>query len=319
MSESSTTQVAGATTNHPPLELTRVFDAPRELVWQAWTDPARLAQWWGPRDWGAAVHELDLRPGGVIRVDMLGPEPWGAHPMGGTFHEVTPPERLVFTSRAFGNDTEGWQLEVLNTVTFTAEGDRTRMTLMAEVKTATAAVAESLAGMEQGWSQSLDKLAAQVEGRADREIVLARVFDAPRELVWQVWTDPAQADQWWGPNGFTNTTLEHEFRVGGVWRYTMHGPDGKDYPNRQVYKVIDPQHRLVYDHGWDDDALPPLFLATITFTEIGSDKTEVELRSTFPTAAERDRVVKEVGAIEGGKQTLAKLGEYLAQLQGKQA
>jgi uncharacterized protein YndB with AHSA1/START domain len=232
--------------------------------------------------------------------------------MGGTVREVVPPERLVFISRAFGNDADGWQLEVLNTVTLAEEGGKTRLTLTAAVQKATDAAAGAIGGMKAGWSQSLDKLGALVEGRSGREIVLARLFDAPRELVWQAWTDAHQADQWWGPTGFTNTTLEHDFRVGGTWRHIMHGPDGKDYPNRKTYLEIVPQERIVNDHGWDDDSLPPLFRATITFTDLGG-KTEVEMRSTFPTAADRDKVVKEFGAIEGGKQTLEKLGEYLAQ------
>src|ERR1051325_9639606 len=99
------------------LHLSWVVEAPRALVWQAWTEPARLAAWWGPRDWDAPVCEIDLRPGGAIRIDMRGPEPWGTHPMGGTVEEVTPPERLVFISRAFRNDAEGWQLENRNTIT----------------------------------------------------------------------------------------------------------------------------------------------------------------------------------------------------------
>jgi PhnB protein len=152
-------------TNRPPLELTRVFDAPRDLVWAAWTEPARLAQWWGPTGWTAPVCELDVRPGGAIFVEMKGPEPWGSHPMGGTFKEVTPPERLVFISRAFGSDAGGWKLEVENTVTFTAQGDKTLMRLSAVVKTAAPEVAGALAGQEMGWKQSLDKLDELLTGK----------------------------------------------------------------------------------------------------------------------------------------------------------
>jgi uncharacterized protein YndB with AHSA1/START domain len=144
--------------------------------------------------------------------------------------------------------------------------------------------------------------------------VLSRVFDAPRELVWQAWTDPRHADQWWGPRGFTNTTHECDLPVGGVWRHTMHGPDGSDYPNRKQFLEVDPPSRLVYTHGWDRPG-GELFQATITFTDLGGNRTEVEMRSAFPTAADRDKVVKERGAIEGGKQTLSRLGEYLAEMQ----
>jgi uncharacterized protein YndB with AHSA1/START domain len=143
------------------------------------------------------------------------------------------------------------------------------------------------------------------------EIVLRRVFDAPRELMWQVWTDPRHTDQWWGPRGFTNTTHEHDLRVGGLWRHTMHGPDGTAYPNRHQFVEIDPPARLVYTHGWDAPD-GELCRASVTFTDLGGNRTQVEMRSIFPTAEEREQVVRDFGAIEGGKQTLARLGEYLA-------
>jgi uncharacterized protein YndB with AHSA1/START domain len=81
-----------------------------------------------------------------------------------------------------------------------------------------------------------------------------------------------------------------------------------------VYLEIEAPRRLVYSHGGDDETLPPVFQATVTFTDLGGDRTEVEMRSLFPTAADRDKVVKEYSAIEGGKQTLDRLGEYLAAL-----
>jgi uncharacterized protein YndB with AHSA1/START domain len=146
------------------LHLTRTFDAPRELVWQAWTDPAHLAAWWGPTGWTAPVCEVDLRPGGSMFIEMKGPEPWGSHPMGGTVEEVTPPERLVFISRAFGSDAAGWKLENRNTITLTDLGGRTELKLDVQVLTAEPGVEGALAGMETGWSQSLDRLAELVRG-----------------------------------------------------------------------------------------------------------------------------------------------------------
>lgn len=144
---------------------------------------------------------------------------------------------------------------------------------------------------------------------ADREIVTTRVFDAPRELVFQAWTDPAHLARWWGPNGFTTTTSHFDFRPGGSWRFVMHGPDGRDYPNNCDYIEIVPPSRIVYDHGGDDGRVH--FHSTITFEEQPCGKTLVTMRAVFPTAAERDLVVREYGAIEGGKQTLARLAEFL--------
>lgn len=147
---------------------------------------------------------------------------------------------------------------------------------------------------------------------ADREIVLTRVFDAPRELVFKAFTDPKHVAQWWGPNGFTNTIHEMDVRPGGVWRFIMHGPNGVDYPNRVVYSEVVKPERLAWAHG-SDDGKPANFHATVTFAEQGG-KTRVTMRMLFATAAERDKTVKEVGAIEGGNQTLARLAAYLPKM-----
>ncbi|WP_406701241.1 SRPBCC family protein [Singulisphaera sp. Ch08] len=145
---------------------------------------------------------------------------------------------------------------------------------------------------------------------SDREIVITRVLDAPRELVFEAWTNPKYVAQWWGPNGFTNTIHEMEVRPGGVWRFTMHGPDGVDYPNKIVFLEVVKPERLVYTHGEDGADDSGQFQVTVTFDEQGG-KTTLALRSLFATAAERDKVVEEYGAIEGGNQTLARLAEFL--------
>src|SRR5450631_188479 len=88
---------------------------------------------------------------------------------------------------------------------------------------------------------------------SDREIVITRVFDAPRELVFKAWTDPKHLVHWWGPNGFTNTFHEVDIRPGGVWRFTMHGPDGVDYPNRIVFEEIVKPERIVYAHSGGEE------------------------------------------------------------------
>ncbi len=152
------------------------------------------------------------------------------------------------------------------------------------------------------------------ESATEREIVISRAVDAPRELVWKAWTELEHLERWWGPNGFTTTTHEIDVRPGGVWRFIMHGPDGTDYKNRIVFREVTPPERLVYAHDDDGEGALGAFLATVTFVDIGG-RTEVTMRSQFETKAERDLVVEEFGAIEGGKQTLARLAEYLAKMQ----
>lgn len=143
---------------------------------------------------------------------------------------------------------------------------------------------------------------------SDREIIISRTMKAPRALVFEAWTDPAHLERWYGPDGFTTRTISMEFRVGGQWKFTMTGPDGTVFPNLVVYKEIFPVERLVHDHGdWEDHAL---FEATITFAET-EEGTLITMRSLFPSKEARDRVVEKFGAIEGGKQTLVRLDEYL--------
>lgn len=140
------------------LVITRVVAAPRALVWQAWTDPRHVARWWGPHGFTNPVCEWDPRPGGALRIDMTGPD-GAVSPCMGVFHEVVAPERLVFTTRALEDADGNVLLEVLNTVTFADVGDKTHVTLRAVVVTATPGAASALAEMEDGWTQTLDRLA----------------------------------------------------------------------------------------------------------------------------------------------------------------
>jgi uncharacterized protein YndB with AHSA1/START domain len=136
--------------------LTRVFDAPRELVWQAWTDPKHMAQWFGPRGFTSSVPELDVRVGGALRIVMHGAD-GNDYPMKGVFREVTPPERLVFSNIAVDED-GNHLLEGETTVILEVQGGKTRLTLKTYAKGMVPMAPQMLAGMEAGWSQSLDKL-----------------------------------------------------------------------------------------------------------------------------------------------------------------
>lgn len=143
------------------LTFTRVLDAPRELVFRAWTNPAHVARWWGPNGFTNPVCQLDVRPGGAIRIDMLGPD--GRHfLMGGEYREIVPPERLVFTSTAARDERGEDQLLNLNTITFEPVGGKTRLTLLTQVLKGGPGTEEFLAGMEEGWSQTLDRLGEEI-------------------------------------------------------------------------------------------------------------------------------------------------------------
>ncbi len=144
----------------------------------------------------------------------------------------------------------------------------------------------------------------------DREIELVRVINAPRQRVFDAFADPKHLAQWWGPDGFTTTTERMEFRPGGVWRFCMHGPDGRDYQNMITYEEIVPPERIVYKHGGDPDCEPVNFRVRATFEEqVG--KTKVTLLMVFASPEEREFVITTYGAIEGGERTLARLEQFV--------
>ncbi len=140
------------------------------------------------------------------------------------------------------------------------------------------------------------------------KIEINRIYDAPVKAVWEAWTDPKQVAQWWGPRGFTITTHAKDLKPGGFWSYTMHGPDGVDYPNRTIYFEVEKYSRLVYDHGGSEDR-PPLFRVDVRFTEI-KGKTKMEMTMTLATpeiAEETRKFIKKAG----GDSTWDRLAEYL--------
>ena len=146
---------------------------------------------------------------------------------------------------------------------------------------------------------------------ADREIVITRVIDAPRELVFEAFTELRHLSRWWGPEGFTTTTRSFEFRVGGEWNFLMHGPDGKDYQEWITWTDIVPAERIALLHG-ESRGDPNAFESVLTFKSDGA-ATRIEMRTVFPTKELRDEAVEKYHAIEGGQQTLRKLAAYVTE------
>jgi uncharacterized protein YndB with AHSA1/START domain len=144
------------------------------------------------------------------------------------------------------------------------------------------------------------------EDTAAREISITRVFAAPRDLVWEVWTNPKHTEQWWGPDGFTTTTNEFDLRPGGVWNFIMHGPDGIDYRNDHAYTFVEPPARLEWNHGPS-----PHFEVTVIFEDLGDRQTRLQMTMLFPTVEERNRTVEKFNALEGQRQTMNRLETYL--------
>jgi len=141
-------------------------------------------------------------------------------------------------------------------------------------------------------------------------ITMEREFAAPPEAVFGAYRDPDALKQWYGPDGFSITIIAMDFRVGGLFRFTMHGPDGTDYPNRIMYRDIVPGARLAYRHDSDVDDDPRGFEVLVTFAPAGAGRTLLTMRSTFPSIEARNAVMK-FGAVELGKQTVEKLAAYV--------
>ncbi len=150
---------------------------------------------------------------------------------------------------------------------------------------------------------------------SDHEVVFRRLLDVPRELAWKVWSDPAHLQHWFGPAGFRLTTLEFALVPGGVWRFIMHGPDGTDYPNRVVFREIDPPSRLVYENGWDLPGAPLDFTVVVSFVPEGR-RTRFAIHMTYRDAEAMQTAVERYGVIPGGIETLDRLAEYLKGVAG---
>lgn len=147
---------------------------------------------------------------------------------------------------------------------------------------------------------------------ADREIVVSRVIDAPRELVFEAFTDVRHLSRWWGPEGFTTTTAAFDFTVGGEWDFVMHGPDGTDYPEWITWTDIAAPERISFQHG-ESRGDPNAFDSVLTF-DVDGTATRIELRTVFRTPEQRDEAVEKYHAVEAGQQTLGNLAAYVTEM-----
>ncbi|HUL93171.1 MAG TPA: SRPBCC domain-containing protein [Burkholderiales bacterium] len=290
-------------TKDEPLVVERVFDAPVALVWKALTDTDDI------KHWSFDVREFEPRVGFEFQFTGGG-KPY-IHRCKVT--EAVPGKRLAYTWRY-----EGYAGDSLVTFELFAEGKRTRLRLThTGLETFAPIAAFAKTNFLRGWTEITGSLKTFVETRrseklvGDREIAATRILDAPRELVWKVWTDPEHIAKWWGPNGFTTTTYAMELKPGGVWRYVMHGPDGRDYQNKVTYLEVVEPGRLVYTLGGGDDVEPLSHHVTVTFADLGG-KTRIDMRMVFATAEARTHVIETYGAFEGLKQHLGRLQAYLA-------
>jgi uncharacterized protein YndB with AHSA1/START domain len=261
-------------TANSTLVVTRNFAAPPELVFDAWLDPATVGRWLFATPDGVMQRvEIDARVGGGFtvvekRADMLAEH-------FGEYLELDRPRRLVF---AFSTNRADKPTRV--TVDFAPVADVCRVTLTHEMDPEWAAFVDRAS---QGWTMILEHLNDTLV--TDRQVVSRRVFDAPRQRVYEAFSDPNQLARWWGPSGFTNTIETFDLRSGGIWKLVMHGPNGVDYHNESVFVEVTAPERIVYDH------LQPMhcFRMAMTLADRG-DQTALTWRMLFPTADECEKV-----------------------------
>ena len=304
--ESSATAPADRT-----LTTTRVFDAPRELVYRAWTDVKQFARWFPP-DGFSADCELDVRPGGLIRVDMKGEDPalgpdfaGKVFPGKGVYTEVVPNERLAFTFDAPGQD---GPMTLLMTVLFEAQGRKTKLTIHQTADTVAAYNDLVKIGAAEGLRQSLDKLTLLLAGRSPetrtevkgRTLSLTRVFDAPRDLVWTAYTDPAHIVKWMFAKDWETPFAEADVRAGGAVRIGMrpadHSEEGFVFEGK--YREIVKPERIVLD-------ISDGRVMTTTFEPAG-DRTKLTLSVEMAESEENERT--------GYSQILENFARHLATL-----
>jgi uncharacterized protein YndB with AHSA1/START domain len=316
----ATIERSSSATADREIATTRVFDAPRDLVFDAWTSPEHVGQWWGPNGFTTTTQSMDVRPGGEWIFVMHGPDgtDYKNHIV---YREVVRPERLVY------DHVSGPLFHA--TVLFEAEGQKTRIRMQMLFETAELRnrVAEEF-GAVQGLEQTLDHLGAHVATLAAEhadDFVITREFDAPRDLVFKAWTEPERLAQWWGPKGFTLKVAKVDLRPGGMFHYGMVGPDGSEMWGKFIYREITPPERMVFIVSFSDEnggttrhpmapTWPREMLNVVTLTENG-DKTTLTLRSSAYNATEEERATFKAGhaSMQGGfTGTFDQLTAYLA-------
>ncbi len=303
--------------------LSRIYDAPVKMVWDAWVDPKQVAQWWGPRGFTLTTKSKDVKPGGKWIYTMHGPDgvDW---PNITLFHEVVKYQRLVYDHG--GNETQPPLFRV--TVNFSEIGKKTHMEMTMALATAEAATETKKFIKKAGGNSTWDRLAEFLEQETTQKdiFVINRSFQATLPLMFEMFTDPVHFSQWLPPTGFTMKYLKADIKPGGSTFYSMSGGDVTMY-GKTFYKEITKPNRIVYTQVFCDEnekitrhpmapTWPEKMLTTIDLTSEGENQTRVTISWEVEgnaTDAERQTFHKEKsGMSQGWSGSFEKLEEYLA-------
>ena len=292
------------------ISLTRVYDAPLQAVWEAWTNPEEVAQWWGPRGFTLTTHSHDLRTGGHWHYTMHGPD--GTDYENTTqYLEVVPAQRMVYDH---GGHTDRPPLFRV-TALFTERNGRTQLDM--SMAFATPEIAEESrgfirkAGGEGTWDRLAEYLGKRIAGK--EQFFIARSFDAAIDRVYDMWTDPAHLSQWLPPTGATMRFLRQEPKVGGTSFYAMTFANGPTIYGRVKYLALDRPGRIVYAQQFCDENekvirapffkdWPETMLTTVELAAEAPDRTRVTVRWEPQGATQADiaEFVRQRSGMTGG-------------------
>ncbi len=305
------------------IEITRIYDAPVKLVWEAWTDPAQVAKWWGPRGFTITTHSKDLKPGGHWNYTMHGPDgtDWENNTR---YLEVEKYSKLVYDHG--GNSTQPPLFRV--TVNFIDLKGKTKMEMTMSLPSEealenTKKIIKSANG-NSTWDRLGEYLAKEINGK--EEFLINRTFDAPIKTMFEMWTDPQHFSKWLAPTGFRMEFIRAEIRKGGSSFYLMTNDSSVTMYGKANYLEITPPHRIVYTQNFCDKdenitrhfaapTWPETMLTTVTLAEEGSDKTRVTVQwETYGNVTPEELttfVNAKAGMNQGWSGSFEKLEEYL--------
>jgi len=319
MSPSNAATAAAATDETRSISATRLFDAPAGLVFDMWSDPKHLANWWGPRGFTLTTHEFSFKPGGTWRFVMHGPD-GRDYKNEIVFREIVRPKRIAYSHVS----TPPFEASA----TFTERGGKTEVTMKGvwESVELRDRVAKQFGAIE-GMHETMDRL-GELVANADA-FTISRTFDAPRDLMWRVWTEQDQLAKWFGPRGAKVVHSKNDLRPGGVYHYAMQTPDGNEMWGKWVYRDVLAPQRLIFVSSFSDrnggvtrhpmaPDWPLEMLSTITFEAASDRKTTVTVKwaAINASAAERKTFKDNFESLNGGwSGTFQQLESYLAEVQ----
>ncbi|MCC2686647.1 MAG: Activator of Hsp90 ATPase 1 family protein [Paenibacillaceae bacterium] len=293
---------------HATFTIERTYAANPEKVYRAWSDPVAKAKWFSKAD------EFDFRVGGR-EYSSGGPPEGPVFTFDACYQEIVPEQRIVYTYTLDMNET---RISVsTTTVEFAPAAGGTKLTFTEQAAFFDGHDTPEI--REHGTGEMLDalgKLMEEADGRTapkveGKGITNQREYNFTQQQLFAAWTNPKLLARWWGPNGFTNTYHEFDLRQGADWRYTMHGPNGVDYPNHMKLVEITPSEKIILDHQGS-----PEFRLTATFDDLGGGRTRLTFDQQFAKAEEFVEAVKY--CVEANEQNLDRLGALLIETAGVQ-